>query len=245
MNAVATKPRAKTSRAKPAARASAAYVASTETDLRARLDTLQAALSQAEEHIESAYDAAEDGSAVEVLLDHLGHVLLADAMRPMMGTSPNRGDAQHAYSDLFLVTATLSGAMAMVAGTAIHPILQEAFELLDWAQNESNSQALIDLLPESTPTTSASVDDNELSPELLMNEAVGLNNLAAWVMSARDTLEALKLSAEVNPALETQLRKSDIRYRSPEWFGQGADEGMAYLLMYQRGVIEALGRGAA
>lgn len=250
MNAVTTKPQTKTSRTKPAARASAVYVPSTETDLRAKLDTLQAALTQAKEHIESAFDAADDGSSAELLLDHLAHALLADAMRPMMDDKPTRADAKQTYGDLFLVMAALNGAMAMAAGTSIHPVLQEAFELLDWSQNECDSQALIDLLPQAdvadnvVRATNVPIKD-EFDPELVVNEAVAFNNLAGWIIGARDVLEAVKLSAQTNPTLAEQLRRSDVRYNGPEWFGQGADDGMAYLLMHQRSLIEALGRGAA
>lgn len=347
MNAVATKPRAKTARAKPAARASAVYVPSTEPSLRARLDTLQAALSQVEEHIESAFDAADDGSPAELLLDHLGHALLADAMRPMMSDKPTRADAKQTYGDLFLVTAALNGAMAMVAGTSIHPVLQEAFELLDWSQNECDSQALIDLLPEADlaadfargrdhaikmldeaehlqdereglrcyrkgggqdnffhgyladveedpsllpgftsvlsaalrndnmdlselakitlaevqagkpgangtevedappPLAAAAPETDKPDPELLVNEAVALNNLTSWISGARDTLDTIRICAQINPVLKDQLRQSDVRYNSPEWLGTGADDGMTYLLMHQRLLIEALGRGAS
>lgn len=117
-----------------------------------RLATLRATLREAEEKIEAAYDAVERGTAVDTLLHLIGHDLLCDAMRPeIMGAdgapSPNRADLDEAYTALFPVLASLEGAMALSMGTVINSTLVDAYNLLDWAQNECDSAALGKLLP--------------------------------------------------------------------------------------------------
>jgi hypothetical protein len=118
-----------------------------------RLATLRATLREAEEKIETAYDAVERGTAVDTLLHLIGHDLLCDAMRPeVMGAdgapSPNRADLDEAYMALFPVLASLEGAMALSMGTVINSTLVDAYSLLDWAQNECDGAALGKLLPE-------------------------------------------------------------------------------------------------
>lgn len=126
------------------------------TPVSERIETLRAALYEADEKIEGAYDSAECGSASELLLDHIAHDLLCDAVRPILRNedeahiSFTNGDADTARGALFTVLAALEGAMALSLGSMICSTLAEAFLLLDWAQDELEDLALHRLLPEVT-----------------------------------------------------------------------------------------------
>lgn len=116
-----------------------------------RLAKLQMALRQADERIEMAYDAAEHGSALELLLEHTNHVLVVKAVRAMLKESPTVQDADATRDALMLVLAALEGCVALSIGTIVHGALVEALQLLDWAQDECEAIYLHRLLPESVP----------------------------------------------------------------------------------------------
>ncbi|MGJ7484309.1 hypothetical protein ACSFA2_03570 [Variovorax sp. LT2P21] len=158
MTAVATKPRK--SAPKPAGVPAAAYRRPDQvySPLRGetadeRLATLRATLQTADEKLEMAYDAAERGTPVDVLLDLINHDLLCRAAHPaIMGVEgepyPDRAHLERTQLALFPVLAALEGAMALAVGTVLSATLAEAFNLLDWAQEEADSAALGALLPE-------------------------------------------------------------------------------------------------
>jgi len=172
MNAVATKSRVRKAAAASISKAVPLvyvrpvhhYIASSaDTPVAQRIETLRASLYEADEKIEQAYDAAERGSPVDLLLDHIGHELLADAVRPILQREEDLTDAKAdaARSALFTVLAALEGAMALSLGTVLSANLAEAFNLLDWATDELEDLELHRLLPEAASaavpiTTSAS-----------------------------------------------------------------------------------------
>lgn len=123
------------------------YLAAEGTDATARLATLQGVFDQADEKIELAYDAADPGDPIERLLNLINHVVLADAVRPMLGEMPTRAEAEWTYQAMFHPLAALQGATALAAGTLLYQPLVEAFHLLDWAQTECEALALHRLLP--------------------------------------------------------------------------------------------------
>lgn len=130
-----------------------------------RLNILRATLHTADHTLEAAYDAAEPGSAVDVLLDLIAHDLMCSVMSPLMRDADEadipvtKGSIEVAHQTLFPVLAALEGAMALATGTVLSATLAEAFNLLNWAQDECDSVALGALMPaaqmesDSTPTT--------------------------------------------------------------------------------------------
>ncbi|MDR6538836.1 hypothetical protein [Variovorax soli] len=145
-----------------AIRKNAVYVPSTDrSNVAARLATLRAAIREADEKLEAAYDLAERGEAYEVLLDHVAHDLLTGDALAILGDSPTQSDATANYEALFKPLAVLQGAIALAQGSGVEGNLKEAFELLDWAQNElDGSAALTKLLPKGPRTT-----DEQASPK--------------------------------------------------------------------------------
>lgn len=115
---------------------------SASTPVSERLETPRASIFEADGKIEQAYDAAEHGSPADVLLDHLAHELLCDAMRPIMSNEDEvilksrSATPRKLGSHSSPVLTALEGAMALSLGSAIDGTLAEAFTLLDWAQDE-------------------------------------------------------------------------------------------------------------
>jgi len=95
-----------------------------------------------------AYDAAEPGEPVEVLLDHVSDIL-GDAIRPIWNEPLTKADTDAAYSAMFVPLAALKGAIALSRNTAIEHVLVEAHAVLDAAQTSIDSCAgLSNLLPD-------------------------------------------------------------------------------------------------
>ncbi|VTU34289.1 hypothetical protein [Variovorax sp. RA8] len=140
-----------------AVRKSAVYVPSTDgSNVVARLAALQAAIREADEKLEAAYDRAERGEPYEVLLHHVAHELLIGDALAMLEDSPTQADAAANYEALFKPLAALQGAIGLAQGSGIEGTLKEAFELLDWAQNELDCCAgLPKLLPKGTRAEAA------------------------------------------------------------------------------------------
>lgn len=139
-----------------------------------RLANLQAAFAQADEKLEMAYDAAERGSPADVLLDHIAHDLLCDAMHPVLRNEDEAdlgvsiGDAEKAREALFKVLAALEGVMALSLGSVIYATLADAFILLDWAQDELEDLSLHRLLPDAGGDTAmAFARGRDLAIELM------------------------------------------------------------------------------
>lgn len=116
-----------------------------------RLAAVQSALAEADKKLEMAYDAAEVGQPIDLVLECLAHELMPDAVRPMRGDAPTAADAEATYDAMFLPLAFLESAIALSLGTIVHGTLVEAFLLLDWAHNECEGLALHRLMPEASP----------------------------------------------------------------------------------------------
>lgn len=112
-----------------------------------RLATLQAALTEATEQLQMAFDAAEVGEAIDLVLEHLSQSFMPIAVRRMLGDAPTEADALATYDAMFFPLALLEGAIALSSGTVIHGALVEAFLLFEWAQNECCDMDLKELLP--------------------------------------------------------------------------------------------------
>lgn len=141
-------PRRKAVTSKKVERPEEKYVVRHGKSLQARLPTLQAALSEADEQIESAHGATKPGSPLNVLLDHVAHDMLVAIITPMLKEQPTRADAERTRQTLPVALAALQGAMSMADGTPSAPTLQEGFELLDWVRRECDSLLAAAALPQ-------------------------------------------------------------------------------------------------
>ncbi len=139
-----------------AVRKSAVYVPSTDgSNVVARLAALQAAIREADEKLEAAYDRAERGEPYEVLLHHVAHELLIGDALAMLEDSRRK----------LMPPPTMRRSSSRWprcrrdrtrSGSGIEGTLKEAFELLDWAQNELDCCAgLPKLLPKGTRAEAA------------------------------------------------------------------------------------------
>ncbi|TSD59076.1 hypothetical protein FFI97_001725 [Variovorax sp. KBS0712] len=127
MSAVLDKPRAKVASA-PAKTAVA--VRKPETSIA----DIRAWIVSADEKLEMAYDAAEKGESVDVLLDHICHSVMLEPVRIIHCEDLTQADAQRVYDSLFPALACIQGAIKLADGTVLQHALEEAFELLDTAQ---------------------------------------------------------------------------------------------------------------
>lgn len=144
MNAVASKPRAK---APPKAPKRTAQAATQE---------LLVALTRGVDRIGMAFDAAEAGEPVEVLIEHIMEIL-ADAIRPLWNKPLTKADTDAAYGAMFVPLAALQGAIALAKNSLIEHTLIEAHAVLDSAQISIDSRAgLSSLLPDGPTHEAAS-----------------------------------------------------------------------------------------
>lgn len=136
MSAVINKPRAK---AKPKAPERTAQAATAE---------LITALKRGVDRVGMAYDNAEPGEPVGVLLEHVIEIL-AEAIRPIWNEPLTKADTDAAYSAMFVPLAALKGVIALSKDTVIEHVLIEAHAVLDAAQTSIDSCAgLSSLLPD-------------------------------------------------------------------------------------------------
>ncbi|MCR8961185.1 hypothetical protein M0765_026680 [Variovorax sp. S2] len=202
----------------------ATYVAATGDDWKARLATLQAACTEADEKLEMAYDAAERGEPVDTLLDHINHALLPDAVRPMFLGQPTKADAAATYDALFAPLACLEGALALAAGTVIHGTLKEAFDLLDWAQTECDGAALGKLLPaqaeqddrqhserETAPSHSFEANGIEDGAYLIANEAIAIIRARAEEVGSDLVYGAIYVAERAKDILGEGIHARDVQ----------------------------------
>lgn len=157
------------------------YVPNDGASVSERIDTLRATLHMADEKLEAAYDAADPGTAVDTLLNLVAHDLVCKAMHPVLRNEDEatilvtKADLAVAYEALFPVLAVLEGAMALSIGTVLSATLVEAFQLLNWAQEECDSAALGALLPPAVAEKSTErVRTSELEPQGLVAEATAV-----------------------------------------------------------------------
>ena len=158
MNAVLNKPRAKVTKRSTTAPAK-----------KDPLAELREAIALADEKLEMAYEAAEPGEYVDTLIDHVCHGLLGDAVRPLQSPQVTQADSMRVYRDLFPVLACLQGAIKLAEGTVLTSTLEEAFAILDAAQNALDS---------ATETVRALPPGHDRSHELTTEEVsdAGLDN---------------------------------------------------------------------
>lgn len=126
MNAVLSKPRVKASKRTPVP-ATAEPTAVTIADIRQWIGT-------AEEKLEMAYDAAERGEPIDVLLDHINHNVILEPNRIIQRDDLTQSDARRVYAGLFPVLACIQGAIKLAERTTLHATLEDVFTLLDTAQ---------------------------------------------------------------------------------------------------------------
>lgn len=166
------------------------YGPDTEATPNRRLATLHAALAEADEKLEMAYDAAERGSPAAVLLNHVAHNLLCDALGPVSELMTKDG-AEKAREELFTVLAALEGVRALSLGSVNHATLSEAYGLLDWAQDELEDLALHGPLPGAgAGAGAAAVEADESAPldkraSDIMWDALGILESSISVLSGR------------------------------------------------------------
>jgi len=102
----------------------------------------------ADKKLEQAFDAAESGEHIEVMLDHICHSMVLEPLRLIQREDFTQFDAQRVHTALFPVLAVIHGAIKLAEGTVLHHTLSEACRLLDDAQEELDSaQSLIRALP--------------------------------------------------------------------------------------------------
>lgn len=202
----------------------ATYVAATGDDWKARLATLQAACTEADEKLEMAYDVAERGEPIDPLLDHINHALFPDAVRPMFLEQPTKADAAATYAALFAPLACLEGALALAAGTVIHGTLKEAFDLLDWAQTECDAAALGKLLPaqaehddrqhserETAPSHSFEANGIEDGAYLIASEAIAIIRARAEEVGSDLVYGAIYVAERAHGILGDGIRARDMQ----------------------------------
>ncbi|WP_341887046.1 hypothetical protein [Variovorax sp. YR752] len=100
----------------------------------ASIHDIRAWIVSADAKLEMAYDAAENGEPVDVLLDHICHSVMLEPVRIIHRENLTQADAQRVYDSLFPALACIQGAIKLADGTVLQHTLEEAFELLDTAQ---------------------------------------------------------------------------------------------------------------
>ncbi|MFL9670474.1 hypothetical protein WIX39_026325 [Variovorax sp. AB1(2024)] len=92
-------------------------------------------IGMANEKLEKAYDAAERGEVVDMLLDHINHNILCAPWGIMQRADLTQADAKRVYQGLFPVLACLQGAIKFAEESVLYATLREAFDLLEAAQD--------------------------------------------------------------------------------------------------------------
>lgn len=98
------------------------------------LADIRAWIVSADAKLETAYDAAEKGEPVDVLLDHICHSVMLEPLRIIHREDLTQADARRLYAALFPVLACIQGAMELAPDSVLRHTLEIAFELLDSAQ---------------------------------------------------------------------------------------------------------------
>lgn len=95
---------------------------------------IRAWIVSADAKLETAYDAAEKGEPVDVLLDHICHSVMLEPVRIIHHEDLTQADAKRLYDALFPVLACIQGAIELAGDSVLRHTLEIAFELLDSAQ---------------------------------------------------------------------------------------------------------------
>ena len=99
------------------------------------IEHIRAWIRSADEKLEMAYDAAKPGEPIHTLLDHINHDVIIDPQHLIERKDLTKADARGAYDGLFPVLACVQGAIKLAENTVLNSTLNEAFQLLDAAQN--------------------------------------------------------------------------------------------------------------
>jgi len=126
MNAVLDKPRAKVTRRPAAKKIEPPPVT---------ISAIRNWITAAEEKLEMAYDSAELGGPIDMLLDHINHDVILEPNRIIQRDDLTQADAKRVYEGLFAVLACLQGAIKLAEGSVLQATLEEALALLDAAQS--------------------------------------------------------------------------------------------------------------
>ena len=154
MTAVATKPRAK------ATKAAATKATSIET-LKPQFRTVQSLISQLR-------DGSTPGSTIETLLRHLDEDLLPDALAPLRYQGPiTKTHAHRTYEALFTSLAVIDSLIALADGTLLSPTIREAHALLDAAQTELDSAGEL----------ARSLPDHDAAADFIRGREIAINML--------------------------------------------------------------------
>ncbi|WP_162594153.1 hypothetical protein [Variovorax sp. PBL-E5] len=167
MSAVATKPQGNGEKLAPQSLPFAELLECMRLDLRA-----------ADGLIEAAYDASEEGSSVEILLDMINHSMFPEVLHPLIKEgAPTRAEAERIQLELFQPLAALDGAICLARGSILEHHLREAYGLIDGVQDELDSCSdFMRLLPETTHEQPRKADfDIDDTPEARRDLACDAN----------------------------------------------------------------------
>lgn len=134
----------------------AAKRASAEPTLAEHISEMRARLQQADRLLSQAWDASEESSTTDVLLQHLIEDLLPDTMMALKAEQLDRGITRKAYDDLFLPLALLDSIVTLNAGEVLHHTLSSAWTQLDEAQTSLDNAGWSRQLPEAPAAAATS-----------------------------------------------------------------------------------------
>lgn len=211
MNAVVTKPRAKS--AKPVAVAQ-----KPETTLA----EIRSWILAADGKLEAAYDAAERGEFIDTLLDHICHSVIVEPVRLIQHEAFTQFDAKRVYAELFPVLACIQGAIKLAEGTVLQHTLEEAFQLLDSAQTElDGANSAIRALPldnddqpdqhEAAPTHSFEANGIEEGAYLMASEAIAIIQARAEYVGSDLVYGAIYVAERAHGILADGIRARDVQ----------------------------------
>lgn len=110
---------------------------------------VRADLGIVERKLINAHNAAEAGSTLDTLLEHIAYQLLPSAVKGLLGDNPTKDDAERAYVALFVPIALLECLLLSADGTILEGAIRDAFETLDRIDNQLDSSGeLARSLPE-------------------------------------------------------------------------------------------------
>lgn len=215
--AVATKPR---SRAALATKPIENEAPTVESCLKAVRD----AIYKADHKMEAAYDATEPGDSIELVIDHIAHNIMHEAVRPILAEGiPTQATAEAVATAMFTPLATLEAAIALAGDAVFRPNLIEAFNLLDHVNNQLDVNCpLWKLLPEGTNEAAPAAlqrQDTTQEPyyevEAELHDVRNISVLVQWIERARLLCDKVNFWKQHSP----QLAKVTESYSfdAPSW----------------------------
>ncbi len=94
---------------------------------------------------------------------------------------------------------------------------------------------------QAAPAASVNESRRSLDREDIFREAITINEVVDWIVSAQATLDKVRTLVERDPAVADKFSQADIRHRSPCWYDNGMSSGVAALLAHQYDLIVQLG----